>query len=153
MAVIRFGGGDVSTAEPVTDENNISKPVKRMRWATQRAPGQSGLKKRMSILKRHKRTTSGEEKRHSSGTPDPNEANDVAGPEDQESQQRRIFLNVPVPEDAKDEAGNLKQQFGRNKIRTAKYTPLSFIPKNLYFQFRNIANDYFFFIIVIQVCL
>lgn len=71
---------------------------------------------------------------------------------DQESQSRTIFMNVPLPEDMKTEDGHNKQQFRRNKIRTAKYTPLSFIPKNLWFQFHNIANIYFFIIIILQVC-
>ena len=51
-----------------------------------------------------------------------------------------------------DETGAPIKQYARNKIRTAKYTPLSFIPKNLYFQFQNVANIYFLFIVILGVC-
>jgi phospholipid-translocating ATPase len=64
---------------------------------------------------------------------------------------RRVFFNLPLPEDARDENGTPKSHFARNKIRTAKYTALSFIPKNLYYQFHNVANLYFLFIIVLGV--
>lgn len=73
--------------------------------------------------------------------------------EDKEAQSRTIYMNIPLPEEMKTEEGHNKQEFGRNKIRTAKYTPLSFVPKNLWFQFHNIANIYFFAIIILQVCL
>ncbi|KAI5281039.1 hypothetical protein KEM52_004004, partial [Ascosphaera acerosa] len=63
---------------------------------------------------------------------------------------RRIFFNQPLPRDMLDEEGNLKVTYARNKIRTAKYTPLSFVPKNLYFQFHNVANIYFLFIIILN---
>jgi phospholipid-translocating ATPase len=66
---------------------------------------------------------------------------------------RRVFFNMPLPEDARDENGTPKTHFARNKIRTAKYTALSFIPKNLYYQFHNVANLYFLFIIVLGVSL
>lgn len=71
--------------------------------------------------------------------------------DDQENSARRIFFNIPLPDDAKDENGHPLADFGRNKIRTAKYTPLSFIPKNLWFQFHNIANIYFLFVIILSV--
>ena len=80
MARLHFGTHDApSVDEEVTDHNlhqkegtlssvdgdelkqqsdgHISKPVKRLRWATQRVKGESGVKKRMSIVKRfHKRS-------------------------------------------------------------------------------------------------
>ncbi|GMG22169.1 unnamed protein product [[Candida] boidinii] len=50
----------------------------------------------------------------------------------------------------KDEKTGLpKATYPRNKIRTTKYTPISFIPKNLIFQFTNIANTYFLIIIIL----
>ena len=141
MAKIKFEG-----------ENNVSKPVKRMRWATQRVPGQGGMRKRLSILNRQKNTAPTDGLNTAKFSPyaegisadDPNAT--------VQSQGRTIFVNVPLPEQEKDENGHIKQQYGRNKIRTAKYTPLSFLPKNLYFQFHNIANIYFFFIIILSVC-
>ncbi|KAL2758570.1 hypothetical protein ACRALDRAFT_2101016 [Sodiomyces alcalophilus JCM 7366] len=62
---------------------------------------------------------------------------------------RKLFVNLPLPPDLLDEDGIPSQQFARNKIRTAKYTPLSFIPKNLWFQFHNIANIFFLFVVIL----
>jgi phospholipid-translocating ATPase len=141
MAKIQFEG-----------ENKISKPVKRMRWATQRAPGQSGTRKRLSILNRHKPTAPTDEPHNAKVSPYAEEA-PVEDPSSTiRSEPRTIYVNVPLPDEAKDEQGHIKQRYARNKIRTAKYTPLSFIPKNLWFQFHNIANIYFFFIIILSVC-
>ncbi|KAL9108896.1 MAG: hypothetical protein Q9227_006427 [Pyrenula ochraceoflavens] len=129
--------------------DNVSKPVKRMRWATQRATGTSGLRKRMSIVKRfHMRHSSTEEKRKSAGS-DPT-ASDSSSQEDK-NEGRTIYFNLPLPEEAKDEEGHIKQAYARNKIRTAKYTPLSFLPKNLWLQFHNIANIYFLFIAILCI--
>jgi phospholipid-translocating ATPase len=58
---------------------------------------------------------------------------------------------VPLPQAERDEEGHPLAHYARNKIRTAKYTPLSFIPKNLWLQFHNIANGYFLFIIILGV--
>lgn len=72
-------------------------------------------------------------------------------PEDEESTQRRIFVNLPLPPECIDEDGSPKQYFSRNKIRTAKYTPLIFVPKNLWLQFHNVANVYFLFVTILAV--
>ena len=104
----------------------------------------------------HRRTASSEKRGESAdgsqngGLPPDGSAEDT---EDQEPAQRRIYFNTPLPDNAKDEEGRPLAKFGRNKIRTAKYTPLSFIPKNLYFQFNNVANTYFFFLIILGVSL
>lgn len=141
MARIQFDG---------EGESHVSKPVKRMRWASQHITGQNALKKRMSVIKRfHRRSLSAEEKQQEEDAGVPT-ASDPEGKA--ESQPRTVYVNLPVPEDARDENGHVKQHFGRNKIRTSKYTPLSFIPKNLWFQFHNIANVYFLFIIILGVC-
>ena len=134
------------------DPKNVSKPVKRMRWATQRVPGQGGMRKRLSILNRQKRTVPTDEPHNAKFSPSGEEAPAEKTSPTVKSEPRMIYVNVPLPEEAKDEHGHIKQHYERNKIRTAKYTPLSFIPKNLYFQFHNIANIYFFFIIILSVC-
>lgn len=64
---------------------------------------------------------------------------------------RKIYFNLPLPDEAKDENGHPLARYETNKIRTAKYTPLSFLPKNLYFQLQNVANIYFLFIIILSV--
>ncbi|KAI9694362.1 MAG: hypothetical protein M1820_008962 [Bogoriella megaspora] len=133
-----------------------SNPIKRIRWATQRQPARRGSKKRKSIAARlHMRVGS----REKTEPPDPEhgqteEEEDTASDDHENnsgSSGRRIFFNIPLPPDARDEEGHPLARFTRNKIRTAKYTPLSFIPKNLYFQFHNIANVYFLLIIIFQI--
>lgn len=38
------------------------------------------------------------------------------------------------------------KSYGKNKIRTTKYSPLSFLPKNLFEQLHRLANVYFIFV-------
>jgi len=122
--------------------------TKRSRWATHRANNKDGLKKRQSILNRlHKRTPSATAK---GGDPQ-TELNIEKPAADEGGVGRTIYFNIPLPASDKDEEGHPVVTYPRNKIRTAKYTPLSFIPKNLWFQFHNIANIYFLFIIILCV--
>ena len=144
--------------KPYREDSNISNPIKRIRWATQRVTGANEQKKRNSIINRlHHRKAGGpsEKKRESaegSHLDDIQEEIDTPTERgDQEDSRRRIFFNISLPDDAKDEDGHPLAKYARNKIRTAKYTPLSFIPKNLWFQFHNIANIYFLFVIVLAV--
>ena len=129
-------------------------PVKRLRWATQRATGAQGRKKRQSIFRRlsSRRAAEGEgAKTESIAGSDYNMPPDEDPQVEAPSTGRRIFFNQSLPDDARDEDGLPTTQFVRNKIRTAKYTPLSFVPKNIWFQFHNIANIYFLFIIILSV--
>lgn len=149
------------TVQPYQEDNEVSTPIKRIRWATQRVTGQSGTRKRHSIMDRlHKRTGSVEKKRESGGSDSVDGSNLAPVPEEGEgseegdgsgSSPRRIFFNLPLPDDAKDEDGHPAAYFESNKVRTAKYTPISFVPKNLFFQFHNIANIYFLFITILAV--
>lgn len=139
------------------EDSNVSNPIKRIRWATQRVTGASEQKKRRSIINRlhHRKAGSSEKKRDSAdglqldGVPEETDISTENG--DQEVSSRTIFFNIPLPDNAKDDDGRPLAKYARNKIRTAKYTPLSFIPKNLWFQFHNIANIYFLFVIVLAV--
>jgi len=157
------------TVPPHEEQDDAPNPTKRLRWATQRLAGKKGSKKRGSILGRlgHKGSTSSEKKRQSTGgeslgtdlggiqeEPEPSEAAEDEKPEDTEGQgPRKLYFNIPLPPDAVYEEGHPSQHFRRNKIRTAKYTPISFIPKNLMFQFQNVANVYFLFLIILAVSL
>lgn len=85
------------------------------------------------------------EKNRLSGAPSQN------GDAEEENTDRNLFFNLPLPPDYLDEEGAPKQTFPRNKIRTAKYTPLSFVPKNLFVQFHNIANIFFLFVVILVV--
>ncbi|KAI8632796.1 phospholipid-translocating P-type ATPase domain-containing protein [Xylariaceae sp. FL1651] len=138
----------------------------RSRWATRKLTVKSSGLKRISIMDRiHKTSDSMEKKRRSGGSSqssgsqrrgqredgilqeeeiDQTDANSTTTSEE-EGESRTLFFNLPLPENMKDEEGNPTQTYARNKIRTAKYTPLSFVPKNIWFQFHNIANIFFLF--------
>lgn len=147
--------------------NGTDKPPKRSRWATRKLTVKSSGLKRISIIDRiHKRTASTEKKRHSGGSnslrqeeegDEPFDENQNTGGDadsgvsSEETEGRTLFFNVPLPAEFKDEEGHPSQHFTRNKIRTAKYTPLSFVPKNLWFQFHNIANIFFLFLVILVV--
>ncbi|OQV04184.1 hypothetical protein CLAIMM_09106 isoform 1 [Cladophialophora immunda] len=145
MARIHFTSGETS----------VSKPVKRMRWATTRKPGQSGTKKRLSLLQRVPKVTVSTYEEKPDGPKNAGLITDESPLGEQQAQQesdgRQIYVNLPLPPEAKTEDGHIKAKYSRNKIRTAKYTPLSFVPKNLWFQFHNIANIYFFFIVILSI--
>ncbi|GLA13951.1 hypothetical protein AnigIFM62618_011369 [Aspergillus niger] len=123
--------------------NQEAKSTKRARWATKRMTAASGLRKRVSILER------GNRRNTRNNTTDAA----TAGPESNETEtasSRKVYFNLPIPDSERDEEGNLKTVYPRNKIRTSIYTPLTFIPKNLWLQFHNIANLYFLFVIILQ---
>lgn len=142
-----------STQVEDDDENKIEADVsrketvmKRNRWGTQRHKKGRPPKRSKSIFNK-KRHSSHQPPRHQDGHefPDAEDAEQVNG-------NRRIYVNYPLPEDMIDpESGLPICDFPRNKIRTTKYTPLSFVPKNLWYQFHNIANIYFLLIVILGV--
>lgn len=145
------------------DNSERSNPVKRIRWATQRVTGKKGVQKRRSIFQRHAARLSNEKKRESAATdpdlgkPDPasprqeTRAGDDDGEGEAHETGRTVWFNIPLPSHARDEEGKPLQTYKRNKIRTARYTALSFIPKDLWLQFHNIANIYFLAVIILDV--
>lgn len=144
---------------PYTEAGDTSKPGKRIRWATQRVTGRKASQKRKSLFARHgsKRNSQTPEKSNrESELTDPElhkteGTADSASSDEEKSEGRTVYVNVPLPDSARDEEGRPKQHFRRNKIRTAKYTPISFVPKNLWLQFHNVANIYFLFIVILCV--
>ncbi|KAF9955352.1 hypothetical protein BGZ72_003804 [Mortierella alpina] len=64
---------------------------------------------------------------------------------------RRVFVNIPPPAQYLDKSGAPKLSYGSNRINTAKYTTLTFLPKNLFEQFRRVANMFFLFMAIIQL--
>ena len=125
-------------------------PQNRVRWATHKESAQAGRKKRQSILDRlHKRTPSDKSGQSLGSETDPSQASEPGDGEEEEG--RTIYFNQPLPPEAKDDEGHPKAHYARNKIRTAKYTALSFVPKNLWLQFHNVANIYFLFIVLLSV--
>lgn len=150
---------ELQPAEPTqTGQSVVSKPINRMRWATRRMTVKRGHAKRQSLRDRFHRRTSSAEKAQANGEGQGNEGDSstASDPKDEEEEEaeeegRRVFFSVPLPDDARDENGHPKVHYSRNKIRTAKYTPLSFVPKNLWFQFHNVANVYFLFAVILGV--
>ena len=132
-----------------------SKPTKRIRWATQRAPAHKGDRIRQSVVDRfHRRKASEDRKAELADSDFAKHEGDTSisdSATNHDPTRRRIFFNTPLPDDARDEDGRPIMHYARNKIRTAKYTPLSFLPKNLWFQFHNVANVYFLFIVILSV--
>jgi len=160
---------DLAMAHLERNQSEISTPTNRIRWATKRETEAGGIRKRQSLLRRwghHRRTSSAEKRAAAAGNskrastaetentaieePRKSDSNETEESEDVENK-RRVFFNLPLPDDVRDEDGKPKEHFARNKIRTAKYTPISFIPKNLWYQFHNVANLYFLFIIILGV--
>jgi len=125
----------------------------------------SGAIKRLSLAgkansvkpgSKEKRSSGGSDSLHKGRAGEPIQNAD--GPSDgnpdgegSSQQPRQIYFNIPLPRHMTDEDGHPTVQYTRNKIRTAKYTPLSFIPKNLWYQFHNIANIFFLFIDILVV--
>ncbi|KNC97846.1 phospholipid-translocating P-type ATPase, flippase [Spizellomyces punctatus DAOM BR117] len=64
---------------------------------------------------------------------------------------RRIYVNIPLPPVECDHLGRPHQHWTGNKVRTSKYTPLTFVPKNLAEQFRRLANVYFLMTVILQI--
>lgn len=156
MASVRFpeDSNNNEAADDIQDTpSKISKPTKRQRWATTRVAGTGGVRKRVSIIDRfHKRSEMKDEKRKSNTGSSPSDNASTNGEGSSESgSNRTIYFNIPIPESERDEEGHLNTTYPRNKIRTAKYTPLTFVPKNVWLQFHNIANIYFLFVIILNV--
>ncbi|XP_053539553.1 phospholipid-transporting ATPase VA isoform X2 [Ictalurus punctatus] len=66
-----------------------------------------------------------------------------------ESKTRTVHANILYDHHAKA-AENPNRLYANNKIKTTKYTLLSFIPKNLFEQFHRFANVYFVFIALLN---
>ncbi|PWN29959.1 phospholipid-translocating P-type ATPase [Jaminaea rosea] len=65
---------------------------------------------------------------------------------------RTIFFNEPLPAEYFDHKGKpLKSvTYATNQVLTAKYTVYNFIPKNLFEQFRRVANIFFLILVILQ---
>ncbi|CAG7850226.1 Putative phospholipid-transporting ATPase C24B11.12c [Serendipita indica DSM 11827] len=64
---------------------------------------------------------------------------------------RNVYVNCALSPHDMDGYGRPIHNYVRNKVRTTKYTIVTFVPKNLYEQFRRVANLYFLGLVCIQV--
>ena len=53
---------------------------------------------------------------------------------------------------ANDSVYNSRFNYANNRIKTSKYTLLTFLPLNLLEQFQRLANFYFLCLLILQVC-
>ncbi|CAK5276718.1 unnamed protein product [Mycena citricolor] len=64
---------------------------------------------------------------------------------------RNIYVNTPLPRGELDSNGDPTARYPRNKVRTTKYTLVTFVPKNLTEQFSRIANIFFLVLVIVQL--
>ncbi|KAE9385611.1 phospholipid-translocating P-type ATPase, partial [Gymnopus androsaceus JB14] len=64
---------------------------------------------------------------------------------------RNVYVNHPLSHSELDQNGEPIVRYERNKVRTTKYTIVTFIPKNLFEQFRRAANILFLVLAVVQL--
>ncbi|KAF8066587.1 phospholipid-transporting ATPase 1 [Lyophyllum atratum] len=64
---------------------------------------------------------------------------------------RNVYVNYPLSAMEVDQDGEPQVRYVRNKVRTTKYTIITFLPKNMYEQFRRVANLFFLTLVVLQV--
>lgn len=98
----------------------------------------------------HRRSHLNDEKRKSAAA-NSSSGGDASADHEEKGPNRRVYFNIPIPESERDEEGFPNNNYPRNKIRTAKYSPITFVPMNIWFQFHNIANIYFLFVIILNV--
>lgn len=124
--------------------------MKRHRWGTQRHKKGRPPKRSRSLFK-SKRLSSGSKASDNNNNASNEDLSNFENT-NQQQQSRKIYVNMPLPNDMVDpDTGLPITDYPRNKIRTTKYTPLSFVPKNLFYQFQNVANIYFLFVAILGV--
>ncbi|KAK9447813.1 uncharacterized protein V1518DRAFT_76704 [Limtongia smithiae] len=130
---------------------------RRLRWGTIRHPNgkprnnrYSQRLKRLSLNPRHHHSHHSDAISRQVTSTGENKGDD-AGVEVASLPHRRVYVNLPLPSTELDEEGQPLTQYPRNKTRSSKYTPLSFIPKNLLLQFMNVANVYFLFLVILTI--
>ncbi|KAJ4469887.1 phospholipid-transporting ATPase 1 [Lentinula aciculospora] len=64
---------------------------------------------------------------------------------------RNVYVNHSLGHSEFDQNGEPIARYKRNKVRTSKYTIVTFIPKNLFEQFRRVANIFFLVLTVAQL--
>ncbi|PWA03150.1 hypothetical protein BB558_000672 [Smittium angustum] len=65
-----------------------------------------------------------------------------------ESSIRDVYLNYPVPDEKQED---IARCYCTNRISTSQYTLFSFVPVNVYRQFKRAANMYFLIMTIVQI--
>ncbi|KAG0362593.1 hypothetical protein BG005_004940 [Podila minutissima] len=137
-------------SQPLSDPNYISIPPQEPTIAEE-GEQSDGLRRQVSIVepghvKNNTDTTTGQPLRRGM-----TRADTKISLRKTKKDSRRVFVNIPPPAQYLDSNGMPKTTYGSNRINTAKYTALSFLPKNLFEQFRRVANMFFLFMAIIQL--
>lgn len=82
---------------------------------------------------------------------DEEEQDEKSGSNKVTGKRRNIYLNMPLASNEVNRKGEPLAIYPRNKVRTSKYTVVTFLPRFLFEQFRRIANIYFLGLVVLQV--
>ncbi|ODV72376.1 phospholipid-transporting P-type ATPase [Cyberlindnera jadinii NRRL Y-1542] len=123
--------------------------MKRHRWGTQRNKKGVPTVGRTRTLRWKNRFDIGFKPNHDVHNDDDSEEDEEDAAKNRQSEFRSVYLNMPLPQEMVNDNGDPIASYPRNKIRTTKYTPLTFLPKNILFQFRNVANIYFLIMIIL----
>ncbi|CCH43109.1 phospholipid-translocating ATPase [Wickerhamomyces ciferrii] len=137
---------DLNNEDTVIDASDIKRKdsvMKRHRWGTQRNKKGKPTVGRAKTL----RWKSRHEKPHDDNSTD-DELSEEEKQKNRANEFRSIYFNMPLPQEMVNENGEPLAQYPRNKIRTTKYTAITFLPKNLILQFKNIANIFFLIMVV-----
>lgn len=140
--------GVTTTVDGESDEQELNRKgsfMKRNRWGTQRNKKGAATVGRARTLRWRNRLDGAFRPHHDNEESD-DDATESA--KNRAGEFRSVYYNVPLPKEATNGNGDPIVSYPRNKINTTKYTPLSFVPKNLMFQFHNIANVYFLIMII-----
>ncbi|CAR25220.1 aminophospholipid-translocating P4-type ATPase DNF1 [Lachancea thermotolerans CBS 6340] len=143
-----FGGSDSLDPGSADVKPSSDQGLKRMRWGTKRTKKGTPSVGRAKTLRWAKKNFHNPfEDDRKTDTDD--ESGAEYDPTNRSSELRFLYYNMPLPEEYLDEEGKPATDYARNKIRTTKYTPLSFFPKNIALQFKNVANVYFLVLIIL----
>ncbi|PPQ70040.1 hypothetical protein CVT25_006368 [Psilocybe cyanescens] len=140
--------------EPDTDEENDDTIDPELRLRTVRTAA-SAIAESIKSEQRTERRKSRSRffRRHTAEKkpqPAPTEAAPTAVPKIP-GVRRNVYVNYSLSAMEVDHEGEPKARYVRNKVRTTKYTLITFIPKNLYEQFRRVANLFFLSLVILQL--